>query len=372
MCDHTMDPSGDTIFTLNDPNDLFAVLHDDLIPATEETASSFPAIEAVEQASAEEGKEEGKKDNAAPNSITFRVSSHHLILASPIFKAALTGGWKEGDTSTGELQYSTNGWDTEAMTIVLNALHGHYLRVPMTVTLEMLAKIATIVDYYAVHEAMQLLRMFWIDHLSKALLITTCSKRDSALWICVSCVFGDAGIFMHVTQVAIQYGQGDISSLGLPIPPAVVDRVNKQRRDLVDTISAGLHDLKQGFIDGREGCNIPCRTMQLGALIQGMNDVKLLDHLPGNHFEDFSLSKLVRGVGAIKCPIWCDHDSGRHEVHQCAEAATSPRDRPGYNIARKTEISSLLKHTSALTSRVKGMMGGLQLADFVSSSSESK
>src|SRR4051794_20836360 len=102
-----------------------------------------------------------------------------------------------------------------------------------------------------------------------------------------------------------------------------VDRVNKQRRDLVDTISAGLHDLKQGFIDGREGCSIPCRTMQLGVLIQAMHDLKLLDHLPGNHFQGFSVSELVNGVEAIKCPECCDKSStdyysGHHGIRKCA------------------------------------------------------
>jgi hypothetical protein len=61
---------------------------------------------------------------------------------------------------------------------------------------------------------------------------------------------------MYVTQVAIQYGHGDITSRELPIPPAVIgkthmtttssvvmtinmtghSRVNEQRRHLVNTI----------------------------------------------------------------------------------------------------------------------------------------
>ncbi len=142
-----------------------------------------------------------------------------------------------------------------------------------------------------------------------------------------------------------------------------VDRVNKQRADLVDTICVGLHDLKQGFIDGCEGCDISCRTMHLGALIRTMHEVGILNHLSGNHLQCFSLSELVNVVEAIQCPRWCDMSSdyypGRHRVHQC-----EPFD--------ESEITSFQKYTSPLISRVKSKMGGLQLADFVSSSSESK
>ena len=141
------------------------------------------------------------------------------------------------------------------------------------------------------------------------------------------------------------------------------DRVNKQRADLVDTISAELHDLKQGFIDGSEGCNISCRTMHLGVLVRTMREVGVLNHLSENRFQCFSLSELVNVVEAIQCPRWCDmssdYYSGGHRVHQCVSFGRSER-------------TSFQKYTSPLISRVKSKMGGLQLADFVSSSSVSK
>ncbi len=196
-----MDPSGDVILTLN------------------------PLID-VEQASTEDGASQSiKEENAArPNSKTFRVSSRHLILASPVFKAALTGGWNEASTSNGEHKISAEDWDTEAMAVVLNAIHGHYRRVPTTVTLEMLAKIAMIVDYYAVHEIMQLLGPIWINHLRTKLPTTARPLRDIVLWMCVSWVFGDAAAFKHVTQVAIQDSHGDITSLEFPIPSAMIGK----------------------------------------------------------------------------------------------------------------------------------------------------
>ena len=201
MCDHAMDPSGDVILTLNHPND-------------------------IKQVSTEDGSGQSMEEEKTPkpDSTTFRVSSRHLILASPVFKAALTGGWKEADTSNGERQLSAEDWDTEAMTIVLNAIHGHYRLVPTTVTLEMLARIASIVDYYAVHETMQLLGPIWLDHLRPKLPTTARPERHIVLWMCVSWAFGDAAAFSHVTQVAIQDGHRDITSLEFPIPSAIIGK----------------------------------------------------------------------------------------------------------------------------------------------------
>jgi len=39
-------------------------------------------------------------------------------------------------------------------TIVMSVLYSHYRLVPKKVSLEMLAKIAVIVDYYKIHEAL--------------------------------------------------------------------------------------------------------------------------------------------------------------------------------------------------------------------------
>jgi hypothetical protein len=89
--------------------------------------------------------------------VTFRLSSRHLALASPVFKSALTGGWKESVKTEGELQISSQGWDVTALSIFLNAIHCQYRQVPRALELEMLAKVAVIVDYYAAHQALEIL-----------------------------------------------------------------------------------------------------------------------------------------------------------------------------------------------------------------------
>ena len=105
----------------------------------------------------------------------------------------------------------------------MNVLHSHCRQVPRTVSLEMLAKIAVIADYYKIHEALQIIVSLWIKTLKQAL--PSSLGRDVILWILVSSVFGAATIFRKVTEVAILRSRKDIEiPRELPIPPAVIGK----------------------------------------------------------------------------------------------------------------------------------------------------
>jgi Periplasmic protein TonB, links inner and outer membranes len=84
----------------------------------------------------------------------IQVSAKHLIFATPVFKRILTGGWKESITylRKGSVEITAEGWDIEALLCVLHAIHGKYYDVPRKLTLEMLAKVAAIADYYECRE----------------------------------------------------------------------------------------------------------------------------------------------------------------------------------------------------------------------------
>lgn len=140
MCDHNIDPSGDAILTLENPNNVPAVLSE---PVAVETPAPPGGGDSTDNS----------MDKSA--TVTFLVSSRHLVLASPVFKAMLKGGWSEGNKKGGRFRIRAEDWDVEALTVVMNVLHSHYRQVSKTVTLKMLAKIGMIVDYYKVHEAFQ-------------------------------------------------------------------------------------------------------------------------------------------------------------------------------------------------------------------------
>jgi hypothetical protein len=207
MCDRNIDPLGDTILTLANPNNSPPALVESVVAAEPEPPDSSPLV-----------------DKPVPVLVTFLVSSYHLILASPVFKAMLNGGWHEGNKKDGRFRIRAEDWDVEALTIAMNILHSHYRRVPKTVTLKMLAKISVIVDYYKIQEAFQPMVLLWMPSLESRMPSFSFSP-DDVLWILVSWVFEDEKAFTQTTKAAILWGKEDIVSPTLPIPPVVIGKL---------------------------------------------------------------------------------------------------------------------------------------------------
>lgn len=194
ICDYMMDPDGDVVIVLENPNAPFAVW--DRAPAQDQDCTTSTPVK-------------------------FRASSKHLQLASPVFKAALKGPWIEGSvTKRGYRQINTSDWDVEAFRIVLNVIHGCNHDVPRVMALEMLCKVAVLVDYYQCHEAFGFSSLVWFNHLRGSFSETY--GRDLILWLCVSYVFGDNTIFNAATKAAIRESSEMIRALALPISERVI------------------------------------------------------------------------------------------------------------------------------------------------------
>ncbi|KAG9508092.1 hypothetical protein J7337_001652 [Fusarium musae] len=146
-------------------------------------------------------------ENETPNfevEVHMRVSSRHLILASRIFRAMLEGPWKEGNPSSGPIrQISAEDWDAVALAIVLDAIHCRHHDIPKKIQIGLLARIATIVDYYQCREAISFHYEAWAHRGVKNL------KHDaSVLQLYVSWVFHDEDEFEIATESVIRRGRG--------------------------------------------------------------------------------------------------------------------------------------------------------------------
>lgn len=97
-----------------------------------------------------------KENPAEEGTVQFRVSSRHLIRASSRFRTMMTGGkWKEGlRDSDGMFHTRAEGWDIQAFKIFLRVIHLQNWKIPKTVDLELMTKIAVIVDFYECEEAL--------------------------------------------------------------------------------------------------------------------------------------------------------------------------------------------------------------------------
>jgi hypothetical protein len=202
--DEEMDESGDSEGSSNSEDD-------EMDTDTEEPEAEPLPIETEEPASA-----------PTPEELRLKVSSKHLCLASRRFQRMLTGQWIEANTvyDDGLRHVEIEGFHPEAYRIVMNAIHGNYRQVPRQIDdLDLLAKLALVIDDLECHEAVEINFDYWISGCN-----AECRKfdRDLFLWIFISSVFRQAEIFERATYTAIVKGTEPIPSLGLPIRDQVL------------------------------------------------------------------------------------------------------------------------------------------------------
>ncbi|GKZ24725.1 hypothetical protein AbraIFM66951_011858 [Aspergillus brasiliensis] len=227
---HIIDPNGEVIIVLRNANapsapddeeDTIADMDIDAKSETIEDVEEQPDEERpAKRQHLEEQLDEHAPLNETPEGECFRiqVSAKHMMLASPVLRSMLTGGWKESATyqSKGFVEITAESWDLEALLILLNAIHGKTYTVPQSVSLEMLAKIAVIIDYYDCKEVMHFMTNTWIEGLksrgNRAL------PRHVTLWVWISWVFDLDDEIRRSTSTAMTCGDRCFSNRGLPIP----------------------------------------------------------------------------------------------------------------------------------------------------------
>jgi len=156
--------------------------------------------------------------------IHYHCSAAHLKLASKTFAKALSGDWAESVRKDDDRYYIVvEDWDEAALLILLDVIHSRYDRVPRNVDIEMLTKLATLIDYYQCLEATALCTENWITHLvNKYYFMADLYGRYLVMYLCVACVFRSPGLFRYTTRAAINTGtDGIMRTLGLPIPESI-------------------------------------------------------------------------------------------------------------------------------------------------------
>jgi hypothetical protein len=189
---HVIDPDYDTVIVLKDPSTKFA-------------GEDIPRL----------------PDSGGGTEIHYQVSSRHLQLASPWFKRAMTEAtWSESKRENGKYQIIPRDWDEDAFLMLLNIFHLRTKQVPRAISLEMLARVGVLVDYYECEEAIEMFTAMWIDEVKKTDIPSTYC-RDLVLWIWVAWIFDLPKHFEDASAVAIKNGKMAMDTLELPIPASV-------------------------------------------------------------------------------------------------------------------------------------------------------
>ncbi|KAE8406277.1 hypothetical protein BDV37DRAFT_292478 [Aspergillus pseudonomiae] len=199
---HVIDPNGDVMITLQNAN---------------KGLDSF----------SEENSNPKKKRKTSQNpEFRILVSSSHLTSVSPVFKSALDGTWKEGHAlrTAGSVNITVDGWDLEALLILLRICHCKNDQIPRTLSVVLLAKVTLLVDYYQCFNVLRFFADTWISSLEQS--FPTQYSREILLWLWISWAWKMPALFEKATEIVISQATDSIASLGLPIPQRIIGKTS--------------------------------------------------------------------------------------------------------------------------------------------------
>ncbi|KAI2780609.1 hypothetical protein F4815DRAFT_469637 [Daldinia loculata] len=302
-----LDPEGDVLLTLHNPNAPFAVWDEHWYRKTASQNSVPREANPQTQTEATPEKEQGLLISDQPTSSTpnvqFLLSSRHLSLASGYFKNILRGPWKEATPTSpdGRLCVDAEDWDENSMLLLMRIIHGHNYKVPKSMTLEEVAKVAVLVDYYQCHEAVMMWSDAWIDKLPNHK--GGAFDRDAVLWILVTQVFRKEKLFKNATLVAVEHCEGKFPTLGLPIT-AVADRIDEQREKLLGQLFTYVYDLLKRLRERQAGCSYACSSMMLGALSIQLQELGIFEPQLDSPYTRWSYLTVMFEMWELTTPKW--------------------------------------------------------------------
>jgi hypothetical protein len=223
---YTFDPDGDLVLILSKPP-----------KATDATSQNSAKGSAVP--SSKKRKRVTSTQSvpvAEPEKIHMTVSSKHMMLASPVFKAMLQPGrFREGiqRNAADQMEVDLPDDDQSIMVIVLNIIHGRNRLVPKQVDLKMMTRLAILVDKYQMVEAVESFSSPWIDGLLTREILPNgyaeiggiSYRKRIQRWLAVSWVFRRPNEFSKITAAAIIACSSNVADeldAELPIPEKVL------------------------------------------------------------------------------------------------------------------------------------------------------
>ncbi|PYH75518.1 hypothetical protein BO82DRAFT_359969 [Aspergillus uvarum CBS 121591] len=251
----------------------------------------------------------------------IQVSAKHLILASSVFRRLLTGGWKESINylQKGSVEITADSWDVDALLIMLRIIHCQSRQIPRKLTLEMLAKVAVLTDYYNCREAVVFFADTWIDALDD--FIPATYSRNSILWLWVAWYFNLPAKFKEASSSAMSSSNGWIDNIGLPIPDKIIRSMNDKRQEAIAGLILRLEETRDELQNGSKGCGFECSSIMYGALTREMHLNDLFWLRPVAPFPDLSYRSLVQKVLSFRSPVWYGPTSYRSNYrHNCVSS----------------------------------------------------
>lgn len=238
MTTHEIDPTGDVILTLRTESAIQAIKSTGQRPSKPSAAPiSIPSSPPSDQERQSENDSASIPTIAAPASVLcssspglqtsvvkFRLSSKHLSLVSEYFLCMLSGPWREASPDeNANYALIANEWDEEALLIVMKIVHGQTWDVPRSMNLELLTKIALVVDYYQFHQVIEP----WYTNIWPRITNFDVSQgynKDFASRLFIHWVFSDADEFADLTKKIIRESREPLRAWNLALPMDIIGK----------------------------------------------------------------------------------------------------------------------------------------------------
>ncbi|KXJ93463.1 hypothetical protein Micbo1qcDRAFT_161478, partial [Microdochium bolleyi] len=203
----------------------------------------------------------------------------------------------------------------------MNIIHGRTRKTPRSVNVEMLAKIAVLVDYYECFEVVDMFVSRWLEDLKGE--ISSVYGRDLVLWLSISWVFQQPLLFRTATKIAIRDMTGPFPTLNLPIPNEVAMALDRVRTARIQAMLERIRQFLRDLCGQRLWCTFECRSMLIGALTIELGRLGLLDATPDSSFPGLSVESTLHALQDMRSPRWTPtgfsrSDSGFHNEPRCS------------------------------------------------------
>ncbi|USP76614.1 hypothetical protein yc1106_03888 [Curvularia clavata] len=271
----------------------------------------------------------------ASTAIVYQVSLAHLATASPTFRMELQSCRKHQKDHDGFSRLECSDWDPEAFEILLNTLHTRYRRVPKQLTLELLAKVAVMVEHYKCWEAFEPISQTWIRHVRVHHPMPSAYCRELMLWMLIAWVFKLPKEFTKTTTLALQQcTESRIQDMGLVIPPSILQALENRRlrviEEIIETFNKWIDEFSDTYICKVDAnLTFECSSILLGALMKQMRNIGILSLRAVAPFDGFSIENVYESVKMLKSPIWETYDEINELYpikHSCGFQGTIVRD----------------------------------------------
>ncbi|KND91805.1 hypothetical protein TOPH_03480 [Tolypocladium ophioglossoides CBS 100239] len=387
---HIIDPDGDVVYTFKDPNAPFAVWdHNAMNYGRSEPGHVQSEHTDAADAQHVAGDVGVRNPSIAPKSgpqkkvglseVRMLVSSKHLVLASPYFKAMFTGPWKEsaaGATTEAPLALKGPHCVEKAMLVVMSIIHGKTRQVPRKLPLKLLADVASVVHRYQCHQAVEIFSDLWLGACNDELP----TGYEAVLRLFVSWVFSDENDFRSMSRLFERRSRGPLRTLNLPIPQVIVgkwikpgldfvygwltletDRIEQKRQASVSRILDKIYESLTDLSESNSSCSNNCYAMRLGALMRHLVQQDLYPR-PETPYLGINFEQLECFFDTFSEPLWHEYSlSSLRLIDARGEGFEDGWKSCHYNATRNPSASGLSRLECARRAYQAEVLSGREL-----------